>query len=240
MRQTDHTAIVLRHVNYREHDRMLTLFSPTRGRIEAISRGCRRARSPLLSASELFALGEYELYAKGGHHTVVSAALTETFYPLRRDLDRLTCGMYLLELTEAAILPGVASQELFMLLLHTLSRLTYSEQAWRPLLTGYLLHYAACEGYRPELEHCVRCGRSITDVRPLYFDLEGGGVCCPLCRRDQPPVEAEQLRWMRHALTIGSAGWVEQPGETAPLSLLRRYVESRLERRIRSGAMLPE
>ena len=38
MRQTERTAIVLRYANYRDNDRMLTLFSPTQGRIEALSR----------------------------------------------------------------------------------------------------------------------------------------------------------------------------------------------------------
>ena len=57
MKQTEHTAIVLRYANYRDNDRMLTLFSPTKGRIEALARGCRKPRSPILNASELFALG---------------------------------------------------------------------------------------------------------------------------------------------------------------------------------------
>ena len=37
-------AIVLRHADYRDYDRMLTLFSPEYGRIDAIARGCRRPR----------------------------------------------------------------------------------------------------------------------------------------------------------------------------------------------------
>ena len=35
-------AVVLRRADYRENDRMLTLFSPTLGRIDALCRGCRR------------------------------------------------------------------------------------------------------------------------------------------------------------------------------------------------------
>lgn len=93
MRQTEHTAIVLRAVNYRDNDRMLTLFSPTKGRIEALARGCRKPRSPLLNAAELFALGDFELYTKNGRATVTSFNAIETFYPLRQDYDRLTAGV---------------------------------------------------------------------------------------------------------------------------------------------------
>ena len=62
-------GIVLRHADYREHDRMLTLLSPTLGRVEALCRGCKRLGSPLLPASELFALGDFELFSGKGRMT---------------------------------------------------------------------------------------------------------------------------------------------------------------------------
>ena len=39
-------AIVLRHADYRENDRMLTLLSPALGRVDALCRGCKRPRVP--------------------------------------------------------------------------------------------------------------------------------------------------------------------------------------------------
>ena len=44
MGQITTNAIVLRRADYRENDRMLTLFSPTLGRIDALCRGCRRSK----------------------------------------------------------------------------------------------------------------------------------------------------------------------------------------------------
>ena len=218
MIQTENTAIVLRHVNYRDNDRMVTLLSPSRGRIDAIIRNCRKPKSHNLNSGELFALGDYMMHENGGHITVTSVRLIETFYPLRNDYDRLTCGTYLLNLTEAVIEPEQPEQELFMLLLHTLSRLTFSDQEWKPLLAGFLLHFSACQGFKPRLNHCVFCGK----------------------RKDQVPLSAEQLRWMRGALETGSAGWVNTEEASAPFTLLRKYVEQRLGRRIRSASMLPE
>ena len=71
-------AIVLRHADYREHDRMLTLLSPSMGRVEALCRGCKRPQSPLLAASEWFALGENVLFSGKGHMTVTACDLTES------------------------------------------------------------------------------------------------------------------------------------------------------------------
>ena len=242
MIQTENTAIVLRHVNYRDNDRMVTLLSPSRGRIDAIIRNCRKPRSHNLNSGELFALGDYMMHENGGHITVTSVRLIETFYPLRSDYDRLICGTYLLNLTEAVIEPEQSEQELFMLLLHTLSRLTFSDQEWKPLLAGFLLHFSACQGFKPRLNHCVFCGKRLEEGEPVFFDSEEGGTLCEACRcrKEQVPLPTEQLRWMRMALETGSAGWINTKETSAPFTLLRKYVEQRLGRRIRSAALLPD
>ena len=128
-----------------------------------------------------------------------------------------------------------------MLLLHTLSRLTFSDQPWKPLLSGFLLHFSACQGFKPRLNHCTLCGKRLEEP-PFFFDAEEGGLVCGHCRRSrsQVPLSPEQLRWMRRALTVGSASWVNTPDAEAPFELLRAYVESKLGRRLKPGALLPE
>ena len=234
MTQTENTAIVLRYANYRENDRMMTLFSPTRGRVDAVCRGCRRPKSPLLNASELFALGDFELFEKGGRYTVTGFTLIENFYPLRDDWDRLNVGMYLLNLCESAVQPGENAQELFMLLLHTLSRLTFSDQPWRPLLTGFLAHFANTEGYRPRLRHCVTCGERIPDADRAWFDLREGGLCCGRHRQEgMPAITPEERAFLHHALETGSSSWTVDSARRAPLPLMEKYVEGRLEKPLR-------
>ncbi len=235
---TENTAIVLRHADYRDNDRMITLLSPSRGRIDALIRSCRKPKSHNLNAGELFALGDYMLVEKGGRNTVTSVRLIETFYPLRNDYTRLTVGVYLLNLADAAAEPEQEQRELFMLLVHTLSRLTFSDQEWKPLLSGFLLHFSACQGFRPRLSHCVRCGRRLLPDAPRYFDVQEGGTVCPSCRVRQPVITAGEVQFLMRALEGGSSTWVENEGEKAPLSLMRAYVEQRLEKPIHSGKML--
>ena len=242
MIQTENTAIVLRRVNYRDNDRMVTLLSPSRGRIDAMIRNCRKPKSHNLNAAELFALGDYMLHETGGHIMVTSVHLIETFYPLRSDYTRLTCGTWLLSLAEAVAEPEQEQQELFMLLLHTLSRLAFSDQPWKPLLSGFLLHFSACQGFKPRLNHCCLCGRPLAEEPPLFFDAAEGGLCCGNCRRtrDHGPRTPEQDRWMRRAFTEGSASWVNTPDAEAPFPVLRAYVENKLGRRLKAGIFLPE
>ena len=242
MIQTENTAIVLRHADYRDNDRMVTLLSPSRGRIDALIRNCRKPKSHNLNAGELFALGDYMLHESGGKATATSVKLIETFYPLRSDYTRLTCGIYLLNLAEAAAEPEQEQQELFMLLVHTLSRLTFSDQEWKPLLAGFLLHFTACQGFKPRLNHCVLCGKVLPEDGPFFLDAEEGGLCCRDCRknRGQVPLAPANVRWMRKALMSGSASWINSPDAVAPFAPLRMYVEQRMGRRIKSAALLPE
>ncbi len=234
MKQTEKTAIVLRYANYGERDRMLTLFSPTRGLIEAAAHGCRRPKSRLLSASELFALGDFELFEKGGRYTVTGFSLIENFYPLRADWDRLNAGVYLLNLCEAAVQPGENRQELFMLLLRTLSRLAFSDQPWAPLLTGFLTRFAETEGYRPRLRHCVACGERIPDDVPARMDLREGGLVCAKHRLPDPvPIAPAERAFLHRALETACSAWTEDDGLRAPLSLMEAYVGMRLERPLR-------
>jgi len=192
-----------------------------------------------VAASELFSLGEYTFYEKGGRQTITSAVLTETFYPLRQDYDRLSVGVYMLSLCEAVIQQGVRDEELFLLLLHALSRLTFSDQAWRPLTAGFLLHFAGCEGFMPELGACVHCGQTIPDGAACAFDPAEGGVCCDECaQRGMQRLSPQQLRWLRMAQRSGSPLWVDSQDCHAPFALLRSFVESRLDVPIR--ARLPE
>ena len=227
-------AIVLRHADYRENDRMLTLLSPTLGRVDALCRGCRKPKSPLLAASEWFAEGEYVLYSSSGRATVTSCLLSESFYPLRLDYDLLKYATYILAVTETVSRPGEEALGLFTLLARSLSRLAYKKMEPRAVTAAFLLLLAALEGYRPRLKHCVHCGEPIAMDGSARMDIDNGGLICKKClsgRLDPAfPVRPQEILWMRDVLEKG----IEKtacPPEDAPLSLLAEYVERRLEKR---------
>ena len=147
-------GIVLRQSNYRDHDRMMTLLSPEHGRLEVLSRGCRRPKSPLLSASELFVQGEFVLFSSGDHSILTSCTVVDTYFPLRHDHYRLTCASYLLGLCMAAAQPGETSVALYTLLLKGLDCLAYhNEEPPINIVTTFLLMYASSIGYQPRMNH---------------------------------------------------------------------------------------
>ena len=239
-------AIVLRRADYRDYDRMLTLFSPTLGRVDALCRGCRRQKSPLLAASELFCTGEYALYQAGDRATVVSCAVTDTYYPLRGDYERLSHGMYMLELCAAAVQPGQENERLFLLLLRTLAHLCYGEQTPRRVTAVFLMGLTSLLGFRPQVGRCVRCGAPVgaedaqgdTPIAALSPEL--GGVLCGACAAgERCRLTAQDVRYLHGIMRRGLESLGDE-GECPPqlFAALREMAEQRLDMPIRSAKLL--
>ncbi len=178
-------AIVLRRADWRDYDRMATLLTP-KGRIDAVARGCRKPKSPLLSAAEVFTAGEYALYESKGRYSIEQFRATDTFYPLRLDYDRLVHGAYWLRLAEIQAMPDSDCEELFHLLLRALAHLAYTELPPAMWTMAFELHYMRALGILPQMDQCVRCGKPVDG--PAWFDCAGGGVACETCKRALPEI----------------------------------------------------
>lgn len=225
-------GIVLRHADYRENDRMLTLLTP-HGRVDALSRGCKRPKSPLLPASEVFVLGNYELVTTKAHCLVANCLLQDSFYPLRLDIDKLSAAAYMANICEATVQPDENAQRPFLLLARALGYLSYNDYPARAVLTAFLLHYAVAMGYKPRLNHCVVSGQAIDPQAGALFDIEQGGVLSPEYANQMMrggALKSSELRWLREALTQGAK--VDLPPEDAPLALMQAYLEARIEKKI--------
>ena len=231
-------GVVLRFANYRDNDRMLSILSPQHGRLEVLSRGCRRPRSALMPGSELFVHGEFVLYTNGDRLTLTSCSISDTFYPLRLEPYRLTCASYMTGLCHAAAQPGEDAAALYALLLKGLYRLAYDEGADAlGLTTAFLLRFADTTGYRPRLHRCAHCRKPLDNTAGGRFDLEAGGLCCADCApKGAYALNAAQIAWMEDVLASPDK---KTPDAGMPFDMLRRYVERRLDTTIKASRLLP-
>ncbi|MGB3926841.1 MAG: DNA repair protein RecO [Caldicoprobacterales bacterium] len=171
-------GVVLRYTNFKEADRMVTLLSPTLGKISVMARGCRKPNSRFLSATELFCYGDYVLYKKDDFHVMTQASVNDSFYDIRNDLEKLSYSSYILELTEEVASPGQEDNHLFYLLLQTLSYLCYSDLNPKDITHAFEIKLMDHLGYRPILDRCMICG---TKNKSYYFDVRQGGLICGSC-----------------------------------------------------------
>ena len=233
-------ALVIRRSDYSDYDRMVTLFSPTHGRIDAIARGCRRPKSPLLNCCEPFVSGEFQIYQRGERFAVEQCQISESFYELRTDYDRLQHGVYWLKLLDASVMPDVPLPDLFLITLRALAHLNYSELPAEMLTMAFEMHLMAQLGYAPRVDACQRCGQPIDgDAR---FDADRGGCVCLNCPSSAPLIthgarrillKLPRTRYDQVKLLDGHPDWPEAA------RLFRAYVDQRIQAQ-RFAPPLPE
>ena len=227
-------AIVLQRVDWRESDRILTLFSPEAGRVDALCRGCRKPKSPLLAAAELFTLGEYVLFSGKGKEYVQSCQVIEGFYPLRLDYPRLAAAALMGSACLKVIQPEEPMGHLFILLARSLKRLAYEDTPLEAVTSAFLLHFVTLQGVKPRLNHCVRCGKTMGEQEGGFLMPDEDGICCAGCG-DRAPRRSWltdlQLSWLRDVITLG-IDKTDLALKTYPHHLLKQYTEYKLETRL--------
>lgn len=209
-------ALVIRRADYSDYDRMVTLFSPELGRVDAIARGCRRPKSPLVNAVEPFTSGEYQLYQRRERFSIEQCQISESYYELRNDYDRLLHGVYWLKLLDATILPDTPAPDLFIMTLRALAHLNLGDLPPELVTMAFEMHFMALNGMAPRMDACICCGRPIDgDAR---FDAHGGGAVCLECRSNAPFIKNGARRILmklprtpfdRFTLVDGHPDWPE-------------------------------
>lgn len=170
-------AIVLNKVDYKDNDRILTLFSLEYGKITVSVKGIKKPTSKLRPCSEIFFFGQYILNETRGRYTVTGFDTVDTFSALREDFDKLSAGVLMLKMCEKAIEQDEQDEELFILLLKCLDALREKESIGETLAV-FLLKYCTILGYAPQLENCIKCGK---EDKLIYFDFALGGIVCSRC-----------------------------------------------------------
>lgn len=196
------TGIVMRCVDYRDHDRILSIFSREHGRIDAKARGCRRPKSPLLAAAQPFVYGEFELFLNKEKYTLNQCDVRETFFPLRTDLNRFGAGSCMLTLALDAVQVQEPNDALFVLLYHSLSFLAYSDADPMDLMLCFLVRYFHILGYGPCITSCAICQKDLRNYSQLKFLPMAGGAVCIKCGKDAKDISPLSLEAMRRMLLL--------------------------------------
>ena len=174
-------ALVLRGVDYKETDKILTLFTQDQGKLTASARGCRKKGSAIAAGCQLLAWSEMVLYDYQGRWSVKEAATQRLFRGVRDDIERLSLGCYFAEAAELLAVEGEENPELLALTLNSLHALDKMPDKPLPLVKAAFEWKAmALAGYEPLIDSCGVCG-AVTPEEPR-FHLREGVLHCAKCR----------------------------------------------------------
>ena len=167
-------AIVLDTKNFGDANKVVTLFTKEYGKVEANAYGCRRSRSPISGAMQIFNHISAEISRGSQVDSIRDADILNFYDALTNDLERLAYASLLFETVNRMTLPHEQSIETFYLLKKSLPALSKRNPKVAALIGA--CQFMETSGFRLNFERCINCGAEIEgDAAISLFD--GGAVC---------------------------------------------------------------
>ncbi len=234
-------GVVLAEAAHGENGKRLTLFTGELGKVTVFANGAKKAKSPLLAATQLFVFGNYELYQGKDAYTLTGAEVIESFYGLRSELILTAYAACLSELSLSFLQDGITGEALLKLIYIAFEELLKKEISPAQIKAVFSMKLLVLAGYMPAIDDCIRCGRQEVS----FFSVQDGGAVCSecVCKADDnlPPAIRSAIGYILERPTEKIFRFrlkleYEQPFFT----LVQKYTEQYLDYPLRSEQILKE
>ena len=224
------SGVVLGAVNFSENDKILNIFTLSKGVVCARIKGVKKAGAKLKFAAEPFCFAEYVFSKNADKRTVIGATLIDSFYPIRENIHKYFSAGAVVEFIKHFYKEEVVDEQEFFLAINALKEIAYTENHLTALVKFLIL---ALEnfGYKITLEGCFNCEKDI-DGR-IFFDYRSGAFLCQDCFNGEGrEVSIVTFKAMQKAI-IGTLSDGDEGAKKA-LKLLDYYITNRAEESLNS------
>ena len=174
------TGIVINSVDYKENDKLVTIYTLELGIIKAQLRGVKQAKSKLKFACQPFFVGEFFLVKKSAFYQITTVNNIDSFFELTANYDRYLCASVVLETIKLTQKEEIINEQLFVCVLKTIEMLCYEETVnENMILIKYLLNFLSLNGYALNFNKCSICGIKLTNAS---LNVGVGGFVCDACK----------------------------------------------------------
>ena len=198
-------GIVLGARSWGEADKVMTIFTREHGIVRAAAFGCRRPRSPLAGAMQMFVHADLQ-FAEGGRlETVKTASVRAHHAKLSLDLTALAYATFVAEVIREFMPEGITDAAFF----DRLAAILTAFETRNPRVTALaaVLQTLAAAGLQQTYERCLHCGAVIEG--DAFFHARENGVLCIDCRTEDAASFSEELRLLLVALE--QLDWAQPP-----------------------------
>jgi DNA repair protein RecO (recombination protein O) len=192
-------GVVVRSLRYGEADRILHLYTPQRGKIGAIAKGVRRARSRFGGRLEPFFRLDLVLHEGRGELFTVTSAQKLAGYPrLREDGTALDTAARACDAVARLFDTTEPHPDVYNLLCNELALLNAEPaRAGHANQLAFRLKLLLAAGFAPQLAACASCGER---EHLTGFSGAAGGVVCPACEAGSFALDEEAHVFLVEAL----------------------------------------
>ncbi|HEX3467211.1 MAG TPA: DNA repair protein RecO [Candidatus Elarobacter sp.] len=180
-------AIVLRARPLGEADRVYTLLTRERGKVDAVGKGVRRPRSAMAGKLEPLSEVRVALHRGRSLDVVTEVRTIASYWSGLVRPDALATASLFAETIDLFCEPDLALPDIYALLGGAIAAVAASD-APAGLVPRFQLRLLHALGLAPADDACVRCGADLTGQPSTgsgnaiaWLDLEAGGLGCEAC-----------------------------------------------------------
>lgn len=175
-------AICLKSMDYKENDKLITLYAFGVGKLTVSVRGVKKPNAKLKFAASPMCFGKYILNEKNGYYTLITCDMVDNFYDIRLDVDKFYISAIMLELLDKAVKPEDNGDNIAVLTLAALNELCYETSEIKITYLNFILRFLDIFGYKVCLNGCAACGAE--ESINIYFSPKFGGVVFDCCYKN--------------------------------------------------------
>lgn len=193
-------GLVIRSVDIKESDRLLTIYTEEMGLVTALAKGARSLKSKNMATTMQFCYSAFVLYKKGEHYWIRESELIESFFDIRKTLSGLALASYIAEVI-SDVATAEPDKDLMRLSLNSLFAIASGKYELSIVKSAFEIRCASILGFMPDVLSCRVCeGRT----GEFYFDIMDGALTCYECksRAEQKYTELESPHESRVVVII--------------------------------------
>ncbi len=189
------TGIIIRKINLKEADRIVTILTDDYGKIDCIAKGARRLKSKFCGRLELFS--KVNLTCFQGWDLVIlnEVELLQGFVDTK-DINKHSILFYIAELTNKLIQSNQQIEGVYQLLEDTIEHIENSDKS-NVILHSYLIKLLTLTGFLSPWDKCAKCNNKLNISNPVYLNAVDANVACGDCRISTDKViDISLLKWI--------------------------------------------
>lgn len=174
-------AVVLQARRFRESSRIVTLYTRQFGKMSVVARGVVQPKSKYGSALQPMNLLSIVIYRKEGRElqNLSSAEPIERFGVISKSLERMTAGMAIVEIVNAAMHDEDRHEPLFEALVAALRGLNREDADEALVHIWFLIQLSTLLGYAVRTDECGVCDEPVEiEEGAVPYSLSVGAPLC--------------------------------------------------------------
>ena len=144
-----------------------------------------------MAATQYLCFGDYLIYQGVNSYNINSCEVTELFYNIRMDLDKLQYASHITKIINDVTDENQNTYKILQLLLNTLYVISETDKNLDLTISIFKLKLMCLLGFTPIIDKCAGCKKNENELN--HFSFRDNGLKCEVCsRQDKGVIEISE------------------------------------------------